>query len=488
MKDDGSGRQKLDAARSAVVAAWIRACDRGPRPSPDDAGNEAEGGGGTAEQSVLDRHMPTPQAAAVAVMALLSAGVILGLVTDQIAHSASAPIVVLDRPASAPEAEPEEEAPEVETEYSEEEGPAATVVTEAPAATPEEVFEETSGEGPIEEPKEPIELPTEAALPPVSHLFVIVLGEHGYETAFGERADAPYLSELVEEGELLQNYYAVAPGGLANEIALLSGQGPTAQTAAGCPEPTDITPGTIDPNTVGGSEAVTGTGCVYPASTQTLPNQLVSAGSTWKAYVEEDPDVPAQPPCSAGRSATAYFHSLLDNGECAASTVGIGQLAADLASKSATAVPTVSYIAQKQPASLEGAEAFLRTVVPKIESSPYFAVGGMIAITFASAPQTGPEADPSSCCATPEYPNLKDPSAPAPPAASGPVKPTGGGGRVGMLLLSPYVAPGSVNETYYDHFSFLRSVEEILGQAPLGYAAEPAIVGFDENVYNNLEG
>jgi hypothetical protein len=112
----------------------------------------------------------------------------------------------------------------------------------------------------------------------------------------------------------------------------------------------------------------------------------------------------------------------------------------------------------------------------------------MIAITFASAPLTGPEADSSSCCATPEYPNLKDPSAPPPPPASGPVKPTGGGGRVGMLLLSPYVTPGTVSETYYDHFSFLRSVEELFGQAPLGYAAEAAIVGFDETVYNNLEG
>lgn len=486
MKDEGSARQKLDAAKSAVVAAWIKARDQEPSSS-DGAGTEAEDGGGTADRSALDRYMPTPQVAAVAVMALLSAGVILGLVTDQLAQSASAPIVLLGEPVSAPEAEQRAEAPEVETEYIEEEGPAPTVITEAPAPAPEEIFKEGQEEGPAEEPKEPIELPTEALLPPVSHLFVIVLGEHGYESAFGENANAPYLAELVEQGELLQNYYAVAPGGLANEIALLSGQGPTAQTAAGCPEYTDISPATVDPATVGGSEAVTGTGCVYPASTKTLPGQLVAAGSTWKAYIEEDPNAPGQPLCSAGQAATAYFHSLLDNGECAAQTVGLGRLATDLAGKSATDVPSLSYIVP-QPAGLEGAESFLRAVVPEIESSPYFAVGGMIAITFASAPQTGPEADPSSCCATPEYPNLKDQSAPPPPAASGPVKPTGGGGRVGMVLLSPYVAPGSVSETYYDHFSFLRSVEELFGQAPLGYAAEPAIVGFDETVYNNLEG
>ena len=54
-----------------------------------------------------------------------------------------------------------------------------------------------------------------------------------------------------------------------------------------------------------------------------------------------------------------------------------------------------------------------------------------------------------------------------------------------MLLLSKYVAPGTVDESgYYNHFSMLRSVEELFGQPPLGYAAEPALSGFDSSVYN----
>jgi hypothetical protein len=78
----------------------------------------------------------------------------------------------------------------------------------------------------------------------------------------------------------------------------------------------------------------------------------------------------------------------------------------------------------------------------------------------------------------------------APPAepANGPVKPTGGGGRVGMLLISPFVLPGSVNESgYYNHYSMLRSIEELFGLPAIGYAAEPAILPFDEAVYNNNE-
>jgi hypothetical protein len=37
---------------------------------------------------------------------------------------------------------------------------------------------------------------------------------------------------------------------------------------------------------------------------------------------------------------------------------------------------------------------------------------------------------------------------------------------------------------YYNHFSFLRSSEELFGLAPLGYAAEPVLSGFDSAVFD----
>jgi hypothetical protein len=497
--NDGSARQKLDAAKSAVVAAWIKARDQAPDAG---AGPEAEDGGGTAEQSVLDRYMPTPQVAAVAVMALLSAGVILGLVTDQLAQSASAPVVVLGEPASAPEPEPEGEAPEVETEYIEEEGPTATVTTEAPAPAPEQAFEEASPEEPAPEKETQFELPPETTLPPVSHVFMIVLADQGFEASFGRKSGSPYFSKtLAGKGELLSNYYAVSKGDLANEIALLSGQGPTPQTAAECPEYSDISPGTVDPATAGTTEVVIGEGCVYPATTLTLPGQLAEAGKSWKAYVEPQiAGAPPPAPCGSGGVPMGYFHSLLDSGECAASAVGLDQLAPDLA-KTVTEVPTFSYIvpdachdgseeacAPGQPAGLAGTETFLQTVVPEIEASDAYKFGGLIAITFAEAPQSGPNADSSACCGTPQYPNLEEPAGSQAPAANGPVKSTGGGGRVGMLLISPYVLAGSVNKTgYFNHYTLLRSLEELFGLSALGYAADPAVIPFDESVYNNLE-
>jgi hypothetical protein len=313
----------------------------------------------------------------------------------------------------------------------------------------------------------------------------------------------------------LTNYYAATQGDLANEIALISGQGPTAETAANCPDYTDISPATLSVE----EEQVEGSGCVYPAETQTLPGQFAAQGLAWRAYVEGvgsgeqptcrhpslgGPDANQAPlPGDAyetWRNPFVYFHSLLDGTECVESDVGLEQLAPDL--KAADTTPTFSYIVPDachdgselpcepgRPAGLAAAEPFLRAVVPQIKASRAYKEGGLIAITFAQAPQTGPNADSSACCATPEYPNL--PAAPAPespePATptAGSVKPTGGGGRVGLLLISPFVKPGSVNESgYYNHFSLLLSIDELFGLTPIGYAGNLALTAFDGSVYN----
>jgi hypothetical protein len=440
--------------------------------------------------------MPSPQVAAIAVMALLAAGVVLGSVTNPLARGAGAASIVLEEIGGPESAESKPEEPAAEPSGYAAETPALATSPEVPLAAPLEAPAEPEAPPPAQLPPE---LPEEEVLPEIKHVFLIVLDGHGYDEAFGEESTAPYLAEnLAGEGKLLSNYYAVTQGGLANEIALLSGQGPTPQTALNCPEYTTVAPGTV--NAEGQAE---GEGCVYPAETETLLGQLVEAKLTWKAYVENvaNGEAPAQPAYCylSPRNPIAYFAGLTESPECAESDVGLDQLAPDL--KKAEDTPSFSYIvpnachdgsetpcAPEQPAGLVAAEGFLETVVPEITASPaYEEEGGLIAITFDQAPQGGSEPDTSSCCATPEYPNLPAPSAPtsAEPPAAGPVKSTGGGGQVGMLLISPYLAPGTVEEdAYYNHFSFLRSVEEIFGLEPLGYAAEPALAGFEPSLFD----
>jgi hypothetical protein len=470
------------------------------------------------DSELIKRYMPTPRAAAVAVLGLLAFGVIVGAATSPYAQSAGVTSVLLESPAPAPV----ESAPEEEEAASPEAAPAEEPAAAAAAAPyPEAGGEEPEAEEPVQAPPGPPPLPPEWAPPPVKHVFMIVLGDHGYEEGFGATSTAPYLAKnLRAQGELLTNYYAVAQGDLANEIALISGQGPTPETTANCPNYADVTPATVSLE----EEQIEGNGCVYPATTQTLPGQFAAQALSWKAYIEGVGNSSTEQPPSCRRPTLGtpdpnqlplpgdayetwrnpfvYFHALVDGAECAESDVGLGRLGADL--KKPENTPTFSYIVPNacrdgselpcepgQPAGLAATEAFLRAVVPQIKASDAYKEGGLIAITFAQAPQAGPSADPSSCCATPEYPNLP-PVAPAPettttePATpvAGSVKPTGGGGRVGLLLISPFVKKGSLNETDYNHFSLLASIEALFGLEPIGYAANPAMTIFDETVYN----
>jgi len=449
-------------AGSGPSAAAPPADDAVPEP-PADRTAAAAGEEEPEDATLLERFMPEPRSAAVATMALLAFGVIIGAATGPLAQSAAVtPIIVEVSPEAVSEAAPGtgEEAPEA--------------VEEAPLS-PEAVssgtlpgsFGEAETPHLVEPPPE--ELPTES-LPPITHVFIVELGDHGFEEIYGEGSQATYLSQtLRERGELLGSYYAVTKGDLANEIALLSGQGPTPATAEGCPEYTDL-----DSTIVGLEEQVEGEGCVYPAGTKTLPGQLVEAKKTWRAYVEGGGGCSAATPLNP----FAYFHSLVDGPECAERSVGLEQLATDLESEKTT--PSLSFIV----ANAENEQQLLEEVVPEIQGSDAFKQGGLIAIAAAQAPQDGPNADSSACCGTPEYPNL--PSQPTPPAASGPVKPSGGGGRVGLLLLSPYVEAGTTNENgYYNHFALLLSIEELFGLPPIGYAAGEALTSFGSSgVYN----
>ncbi|HWF24239.1 MAG TPA: hypothetical protein VG275_02255 [Solirubrobacteraceae bacterium] len=109
-----------------------------------------------------------------------------------------------------------------------------------------------------------------------------MLSDQRYDESFGAPTSDPYLAKaLRNQGELLPNYYGVASGNLANEIALISGQGPTQQTAANCPRYAKVAPAVAS-----SMQQVLGSGCVYPKTTLSLADQLTTKHKNWKAYVE----------------------------------------------------------------------------------------------------------------------------------------------------------------------------------------------------------
>jgi len=67
----------------------------------------------------------------------------------------------------------------------------------------------------------------------------------------------------------------------------------------------------------------------------------------------------------------------------------------------------------------------------------------------------------------------------------GETTPTGGGGQVGLLLISPYVKPDSLDVVdYFNHFSLLASIEDLFGPGRLGYAADSQLPAFTAGVFN----
>ena len=72
---------------------------------------------------------------------------------------------------------------------------------------------------------------------------------------------------------------------------------------------------------------------------------------------------------------------------------------------------------------------------------------------------------------------------------------TGGGGDTGSVLISPYIKPRTVSAVFYNHYSWLRTMEDLFGvgrvsrgldgNGHLGYAAQPGLAPFGRDVFNS---
>jgi hypothetical protein len=75
---------------------------------------------------------------------------------------------------------------------------------------------------------------------------------------------------------------------------------------------------------------------------------------------------------------------------------------------------------------------------------------------------------------------------------------TPGGGDTGSVLISPYIKPGTVSTTLYNHYSWLRTMEDLFNvkksspgldkKGHIGYAAQPGLQAFGPDVFTNPRG
>jgi len=352
------------------------------------------------------------------------------------------------------------------------------------------------------------------SMPPIKHVWWVLLENQSYAATFtATPAPDPYLRSLVGKGALIPNYYAIAHESLPNYLALIGGQSPTPQTQQDCNPYSDVTPGSSAAN-----GQVTGSGCVYPASRLTLADQLMQRGLTWKGYMEDlnlngdtsrDPTMTCAPPPPGGRQDVTqnaatddqyaarhdpfmYYHSIIDAPICKTNVVQLQSssngLAHDLGSAATT--PNFSFVTPNlcndghDPSTTSTAktcagpdpcgnkpgvggytsiDCWLAHYVPMITNSDAYRADGMLVILFDESSNS----DAASCCQEMAGPNT------AAPGISG-----NGGGQVGAVVLSPFVKPGTVSQSPYNHYSLLRTVEDIFhtgggddGAGHLGFAA-----------------
>lgn len=345
----------------------------------------------------------------------------------------------------------------------------------------------------------------------ITHVWIIELENSSFQTSFGDPAADPELARVLPaRGALLRNYYGIGHDSLDNYIAQISGQAPTAHTQADCGTFSRFTPS----GPAGQYGQLPGNGCVYPASVPTIGSELSAAHLTWKAYNQQmgnaagrdgtvataqgpacgHPQIGAPDPTDRSHPANdsyatrhdpfVYFQGIIGDARyCAAHVVSFQPLAADL--RTASTTPAYSWItpdtcsdghdptcSNGAPGGLGQVDAFLTTWVPRIMASPAYRAGGLIIITT----DESNAADATACCG-------EGTIAASHPNASAPGQVGPGGGRVGAVLLSPFIRPGTVSSVPYNHFSMLKSVDEIFGLPLIGDARLPQVHAFGADVF-----
>lgn len=337
-------------------------------------------------------------------------------------------------------------------------GPPPAPATSAPPTTAPAVPAPTT---PIAASPDTTAKPAPVATVKVGHVFEIELSTPSFAAAFGNHSVARYLHRLTAGGTLLTGYRSLGAGQLADELAAVSGLAPDRATRAACPQYS---------------------ACLLPDTDLTVGDQVTASGHVWKAYLDgmgptscAHPDSGAAagvPISGAGagydvlRNPFVFFHSLLDLGDCQSDDEDLAKLAADLRRQASTArfsylapgaCPTTAPVATTTtststattttpattpvPAAagdcLAAEDAFLRTWVPRIERSAAYRHGAVLIIAFSRAR-------------------------------------TGRAGATGALVLSRHTAARRRVARRYSPYSLLRTVEDLLGLAPLAHAKHAA--------------
>ena len=242
-----------------------------------------------------------------------------------------------------------------------------------------------------------------------SHVLIIAMENHGYDQIIGN-PQAAYINSLARTYDIATNYSALSHSDLPNYIQLVAGS--NLGITANC------------------------TTCFV--SGNNLASELESAGKTWKAYMEGMPSncyLKNTGDYLLYHNPFAYFTNL--HSSCKQNDVPYSQFHADLSSGH---IPnfvwiTPNAIDDMENGTIQQGDAWLSREVPAILHSSAFLNNGILFITWDEA-QQGSSSN-----------------------------------RVATLVISPRAKTTAQSTSNYNHYSLLRTIEDILGVPPLGASA-----------------
>jgi len=345
-------------------------------------------------------------------------------------------------------------------------------------------------------------------VPPLDHVFVLVLENHNSFTSFGsngilDNPQAPHIQALAKQYNFAANYNAVWHPSLPNYVAMITGDWVgTDGVATGHNYPAGSAVGISDDD----SPSVATDYPSPPANTSThrwrvnlpsLAGQLTNAGKDWRAYLQNLPVSGTTLANWPGDNNTAklyavkhnpfpYVAEVQDDPAQFAKQVPLEQLFSDLGART---VPALSYIVPDQCRDMHGLSNTLAPcggvndtddndvrrgddetfwLVNAITGSPVWKKGrnalfvvfdeGNGPLTCLYNPDSSPPADvvpgtllPGPDCYDPR--NFND--------------------KIVMVVITNYGKRGLVDNNFYDHFSLLKTIEAAFGLPFIGHAGDP---------------
>ena len=258
---------------------------------------------------------------------------------------------------------------------------------------------------------------TVQGVPTFGHVILLMEENHSYSSVIGN-SSMPYLNSLAQKYGLATSYFANTHPSIGNYFELTTGQ------------------------IITNDDGYTGT-----VSADNVVRHLLSAGKTWKAYVESLPSVGYIGgdvyPYAKHHNPFSYITDVVDSQNQRQNLVPFTEFAGDLNNSQ---LPQFSYIVPNMlddahDGTLYQADGWLQANISPLIASAGFQKDGLLVIVF----------DESFDSDTQH-----------------------GGGQVAMLVISPWVKAGYKSTTFYQHQNTCRLLMEGLGLTSFPGASESA--------------